>query len=111
MPQFPEGGASNSKCGGIDPNRNFDIRHGTVGASNDPCDGKYHGESAFSEAESQAIRDSLKQVMVDHNKKVVYVSVHSYSQFWMFPNGYSNAHSEHHLDLKRVASKAVKALK
>ena len=75
------------------------------------CKDTFHGERPFSEAESQAIRDSLKKVMADHNKEIVYVSVHAFSQLWMFPNGYTKGLSKHHSDLKRVSNKAVEALR
>ena len=104
-------GGSTSKCWGTDPNRNFDIGHGTVGASNNPCQDTFHGERAFSDAESQALRDSLQRVLAEHNQKVAYVSVHAFSQLWMYPNGYTKSHSKHHNDLKLVASKAVQALR
>ena len=96
---------------GTDPNRNFDISHGGVGTSGNPCQDTYHGGSAFSDAESRALRDALKTAMADHNKKVAYISVHAYSQLWMFPNGYTKSLSTHHSDLKLVANKAVQALK
>ena len=98
-------------CLGTDPDRNFDIKHGGVGSTNDPCYDTYHGGKAFSDAESKAIRTNLKAAMVNHNKKVAYVSVHSYSQLWMFPNGYTKSLSTHHSDLKLVANEAIQALR
>lgn len=109
FPGFP-GASSSSKCWGTDPNRNFDIGHGTVGSSNNPCQDTYHGDRPFSEAESQALRDGLQTVAAEHSN-VIYVSVHAYSQLWMFPNGHLKTHSRHHNDLKRVSQVAVNKLR
>ena len=43
------GSNSGSKCWGTDPNRNFDINHGTAGSSDNPCQDTYHGDRPFSE--------------------------------------------------------------
>ena len=104
---------SQSKCWGTDPNRNFDIAHGSVGSSDDYCQDTYHGDRPFSEAESQAVRTALTDIIANHGgvKNVVYVSIHAFSQLWMYPNGYTKAKSQNHLDLKRVAAKAVSALR
>lgn len=45
----------NTSCRGVDPNRNFDYKWNTVGASSRPCDETYAGPHAFSELETQAI--------------------------------------------------------
>ena len=108
--QGPDG--KGSKCWGTDPTRNFDIKHGHAGTStsNDPCHDAYHGGKPFSDAESKAVRDALKTAMADHNKKVVYISVHAYGQLWIYPYGHTKSQSIHHSDLKSVATKAVQAL-
>ena len=111
---YPGGSSSSgSKCWGTDPNRNFDIGHGTVGSSNNPCQDTFHGDRAFSEAESQAFKTTLTKIIGSHGgpNKVIYVSVHAYSQLWMFPNGHIKSKSAHHYDLKRVADRAVSDLR
>ncbi|KAK7069813.1 Multifunctional pyrimidine synthesis protein CAD [Halocaridina rubra] len=77
-----------SDCIGVDLNRNFDSHFGGVGSSNDPCTvmGIYHGPYAFSEDETQAIRDSLLSL---NDRLTVYFAIHSYSQLWMTPYGYT----------------------
>ena len=45
----------NSKCDGVDLNRNFAKAYGTASSKN-PCAQDFRGESAFSEPESAAIR-------------------------------------------------------
>ena len=44
-----------SKCDGVDLNRNFGKAYGTASSKN-PCDEDFRGDSAFSEPESAAIR-------------------------------------------------------
>jgi len=48
-------------CTGVDANRNFDARFGTVGASSDPCSNTYHGPSAESEPIIKATADKLRK--------------------------------------------------
>jgi len=110
MPSYPGATNSQSKCWGTDPNRNFDVGYGTVRSSDNPCQDTFHGDFAFSEAESQALRDALTGVKAKQ-PIAAYVSVHSYSQLWMFPNGHLKSLSHHHRDLNRVAKKAVLALR
>ena len=100
---------SPSRCQGTDPNRNFDIAHGTVGSSDQPCKDTFHGVNPFSEAESRAIRDAILKIQA---KQTIasYVSVHAYSQMWMTPNGYDKSLTKDHQDLMRVARQAVNAL-
>jgi len=101
-----------SKCWGTDPNRNFDINHGTAGSSDNPCQDTYHGDRPFSEAESEAMKTATEQIIASHGgaEKVVYVSVHAYSQLWMFPHGHVKSKSPHHYSLNKVANKAVQDL-
>ena len=76
-----------SSCVGVDPNRNFDSNFGGAGSSSDPCSQIYRGPYAFSEAESKAMRDLLKQ----HRGRVkASLSLHTYSQMWMSPYSYKN---------------------
>ena len=84
-----------------------------MGSSNNPCQDTFHGDRAFSEAESQAIRTALTQISNNHGgpENVVYVSVHAYSQLWMYPNGHIKSVSKHDKDLKRVANIAASALR
>lgn len=99
-----------TRCMGVDLNRNFNISFGTT-SSDDPCSITYHGLKPFSEPETQAFRLGLERAMEDHKKKMVYMSVHSYTQKWMFPNGHTKSQSKDHMDLKYVAQKAVDALR
>ncbi|XP_018014531.2 carboxypeptidase A2, partial [Hyalella azteca] len=94
-------------CFGADVNRNFDSNFGGEGASDLACADTYHGPSAFSEVESAAIRDSL--IALGSRVKAVF-TLHSYSQYWMFPYGYTTDRPADYDELNRVSALAVEAL-
>ena len=64
-------------------------------------------------AESDAMKTATEQIVASHGgaEKVIYVSVHAYSQLWMFPHGHVKSKSPHHYALNKVADKAVKELR
>ena len=99
-----------SKCWGTDPNRNFDIAHGSAGSTDEPCQDTFHGEAPFSEEESKALRDIVYKIQHNHDKLAAYVSVHAYSQLWMIPNGHVKNLSPHHNDLMEAAEAATQAI-
>ncbi len=70
----------------MDTNRNFDANFGGIGSSTEPCSDTYGGEFAFSEAESQAMRDALLKIQ-DRVKAVV--SIHNNAQMWISPYGFT----------------------
>ncbi len=79
----------NTNCGngtmrGVDLNRNFGYEWGSnnTGSSPDPCSDVYRGESAFSELETQAVRDFI----LDHDFKNV-LHYHSYSNLYIHAFG------------------------
>lgn len=45
---------------GADPNRNFDIDFGGYSTSSNPCSDMFKGDKAFSEKESQAVKDGVQ---------------------------------------------------
>jgi len=71
---------------GVDLNRNFAYGWGGGGSSGTPSDETYRGPSAFSEPETQAIRDFI----VGHPDILAYMDYHSYAQLIMWPYGYAN---------------------
>ena len=101
---------STTKCIGIDLNRNFDMDWNTTGSSDNPCADTYHGPLAFSEKESQAVRDAT--LKINSTQKIAsHVSIHSYSQMWLYPYGtVKRGNSTHREDLDRVANISVSAL-
>lgn len=76
---------SGSGCYGVDLNRNFGYQWGydNIGSSPDPCDETYRGTSAFSEPESQAIRDLAIQ-----KNYGTHFNMHSYGGYILYPWGY-----------------------
>ncbi len=76
----------NGSADGIDPNRNYDYMWGldNQGSSPDPCNETYRGTSAFSEPETQAVRDFVEQ-----NNFTIAMNYHSYSNLLIYPFGYS----------------------
>jgi murein tripeptide amidase MpaA len=84
---------------GVDLNRNYGYMWGGAGASSDPSDPTYRGPKAFSENESQVIRDFARQ----HNF-VFAISYHSYSQLILYPWGYTYNESKDDDILSAVAN-------
>lgn len=70
---------------GVDLNRNYDIAFGTVGDSGNPESDTFRGAKAFSEPETQAVRDLLLKV-----KPTIYMTFHSYSNAVMWPWDHKN---------------------
>ncbi|GMS99736.1 hypothetical protein PENTCL1PPCAC_21911 [Pristionchus entomophagus] len=97
-------------CGGIDLNRNFDFHWGGSGSSDDPCSEIFQGTSAFSEMESQAVRNMMLGAELS-GKVQAFITLHTYSQMWIHP--YSHARKsvpEDIAELKSVGARAVAAL-
>lgn len=68
---------------GVDPNRNYGYNWGNVGASSNPSSDTYHGPYAFSEPETQAIRDlGLRKGFTAD------LSYHSYGELILYPWSY-----------------------
>ena len=69
---------------GVDLNRNWGYEWGGQGASSDPSAEDYRGSSAFSEPETQIVRDFVE----DHDDLVAHVDFHSYAELIIYPWGY-----------------------
>ncbi|KAI1285167.1 Carboxypeptidase B [Halotydeus destructor] len=83
-------------CRGVDPNRNFDFHWNEVGTSDNPCSEIYAGARAFSEIESRAVAEFI---MRKKDTLKLYLAVHSYSQLWLTPWGYTDALPDNYRDL------------
>ncbi|CAL4063233.1 unnamed protein product [Meganyctiphanes norvegica] len=94
-------------CYGTDCNRNFDSDFGGPGTSDSSCSDIYHGPSAFSEIETQNLRDEVNN-LADRMK--VFLTLHSYSQLWMTPYGYTHSLPANYDDQYAVAEAGVAAL-
>lgn len=74
------------RCIGADGNRNFDTHWGVTGSSNKTCSEIYQGSQAFSEVEARNIRD----FGMEYGKRIVlYVAVHSYGNYLLYPMGHT----------------------
>lgn len=106
-------GNHSEACMGVDANRNFGFHWGEAGGSSDnPCSGSYRGPEPFSEPEARALRDFiLGQKETGNVSWAGYVTLHSYSQLWISPWGYTRVPPEGHQEVVRVANLAVAELK
>lgn len=79
--------SKNGNCFGVDGNRNYGFKWAVSGVSHNPCDGEtYAGPKPFSEPETQMVRS----IMMDNAKRIkLYVSLHSYGQYLVYPWGYT----------------------
>ena len=75
-----------SGCYGVDDNRNYGYHWGQSGSSGSPCNETYRGTSAFSEKETQAIRDLMLA-----RQFYSLLSFHNYEQLVMWPWGYTTS--------------------
>jgi len=66
------------------------------GTSTDPCSDIYGGPKPFSEPETKALSDFI----LAHNATwKVYLTLHSYSQMWMAPYGYTRKKPDNYKSL------------
>jgi len=75
---------------GVDPNRNYPYQWGGEGSSDDTFDDLYRGPSPASEPEVQAI-----MALVDAHEFVTHQTNHTYSNFTLYPWGYTDGDSPH----------------
>ncbi|KAH8398788.1 hypothetical protein KR222_003918 [Zaprionus bogoriensis] len=76
-----------SSCYGTDANRNFDFHWGEVGASSYSCADTFKGASAFSEPETQLVRDLLLGLT---GRGKFYLTLHSYGNYLLYPWGWTS---------------------
>ena len=98
------------RCKGVDLNRNFDIHWSGTGSSTKKCTYDFCGSKAFSEPEALAIKLFLDEY-ANKNKIQTYFSLHSFSQLYMFPFGFTTDRARNYDDLKKIGEKAVEAIK
>ncbi|EFX83249.1 hypothetical protein DAPPUDRAFT_239963 [Daphnia pulex] len=96
-----------SQCIGTDMNRNFGFHWDEGGSSDLPCGETYNGGAPFSAIESQIVRDAVLSVA---NQSVVYLTVHSYGQYWLTPWGYTPEYPADYPQLYDLAVRAVDKL-
>jgi hypothetical protein len=92
-------------CVGADPNRNFDNHFAEAGASTYPCSDTYAGRSPFSESETKAVGDMMRNL-----RPKVHFSVHAFSQLWLLPWGWTYTLPPNYNEMLRVANLGNAAL-
>ncbi|KAJ2945718.1 hypothetical protein O0L34_g559 [Tuta absoluta] len=100
-------GIAGRACYGTDLNRNFGYRWGGKGASANPCSEIFRGSRAFSEPESKAVSDFIKN---SGRKFSGYLTYHSYGQYLLYPWGYDNAVPPDYERLQLVGDNIAKAI-
>ncbi len=78
-----------SSCYGVDLNRNYPLGFGGIGSSGDPCSDIHRGPNAFSEPETQIVRDFVGTI----NPTIAF-STHSVRGAYLNPYGYTNSSPE-----------------
>ena len=87
---------------GTDLNRNSSFKWNQGGTSDNPCDETYHGPSAASEPEVQAIEAYARSIFPDqrgpndddpapNDAEGVFITLHSYGELVLFPWGWTDA--------------------
>jgi carboxypeptidase T len=86
---------------GVDPNRNYGYKwgHDNIGSSSSPWSYVYRGPSAFSEVETQAVRDFLLQ-----HPPAGSISYHNFSQIIIYPWGYTYEPTEDAAEMNAIAA-------
>jgi carboxypeptidase A4 len=79
-----------ASCIGRDINRNWAHKSWgqAQGASTSPCDEDYKGPSAGDGVETKALKAQLDSLAAGKGIQL-YMDIHSYSQLWMYPYGYT----------------------
>ena len=70
-----------------------------TGSEESPCSGIYRGSRPFSEVEIINVANFLKS---KDNRLVGYLDIHSYSQLWMIPWGYTKEATEDNKELVSI---------
>merc|ERR1719483_245417 len=78
------------ECVGKDPNGNWATQEwdSDVGSSSNPCSETFRGYEAMSEPCVRNVADTVRRIHEAHPIKAMF-DVHSYSQMWLYPRGYS----------------------
>ncbi|KAI8999208.1 hypothetical protein BC832DRAFT_228024 [Gaertneriomyces semiglobifer] len=96
-----------SSCKGVDLNRNFDEHWGVAGTSSSPCQENYRGTAAFSEPETQAI----KNFVLSLPNRAGGIDIHSYGQLVLRPWGWTATPSSGEAQYKRLGDSVQAAIR
>ena len=103
---------------GVDLNRNFDSKWGEIegGSSGDPSDLTYRGSAAFSEPETQAVRDYVTSLFPDQRGEGdfdrvsddatgIFLDIHTYGNLILYPFGWTALPSPNKKELETLGRK------
>jgi len=96
-----------STCMGVDLNRNYPWKWMTGGASSSPCSETYAGRAAGSEIETVGMVNFLQSKIGTWD---MYMSFHSYGQWWFTPYGYTTNYTPDRILLESLAQRGAAAL-
>lgn len=94
-------------CYGVDANRNFDYQWMVTGASNWQCSETYAGRSAFSEVETQAVKNFFDSY---RGRIKLFIDLHSYGNLLMYPWGYTSDPPEDAEELQSLGDRVNDAI-
>ncbi|CAF3703656.1 unnamed protein product [Adineta steineri] len=97
-----------SKCIGVDLNRNFGYHWMENGASTNPCSETYAGPHQDSEPETRSLQRFIKQSSRHWD---AYLTFHSYGQYWIYPWGFALHMPDDYIELNNKATIGSEALK
>ncbi|XP_072945618.1 carboxypeptidase B-like [Epargyreus clarus] len=94
-------------CPGVDIDMNFDFFWNNFGTSENPCNDNFPGGEAFSEVETRVVRDILLQYQ---RRITLYMSMHSYGSYVLYPWGHDGSLSAGAFALHTVGINIVDAI-
>lgn len=94
-------------CFGADPNRNWAFHWNEVGASSSACSDTYAGPAAFSEIETKSLSDYIAKLK---GKIHLYISLHAYSQYLLYPYGHTGDLPDNVEDFRKVYDASIAAV-
>ncbi|XP_011180717.2 carboxypeptidase B [Zeugodacus cucurbitae] len=96
------------RCIGTDANRNFDFHWGEAGTSNSACSEIFKGLTAFSEPETQALRDLMHSLT---GRAKFYLTLHAFGNYLLYPWGYTSVLPDNWRDMDEIARAGADAIK
>ena len=101
------GGCFYTLCYGVDNNRNWGIDWGRTGVSKDPCSEIFPGRAAFDQPNTKAVKNYLEPLK---DKLKLFVTYHSFSEYFLTPIGYTTDLPTDHEHHTRVGDAVVEAI-
>ncbi|KAJ8977789.1 hypothetical protein NQ317_014695 [Molorchus minor] len=94
-------------CFGVDPNRNWGYYWNSGGSSDNPCSDTYMGPEPFSDP---SVRGLAEFVTTVGTRMVAYLSIHSFSQMFLIPYGFTTDHLDNYNETHAIGVAAAQSL-